>query len=72
MFVALVEPGGAGAHDHRHPVTAVAGNGLIHDRLDLRQRRQQELIIARAMQGKAFRDRRQLAVDAAQHRILTL
>ncbi len=72
MLVALVQARGAGAHDHRHPVAAITGNGFIDHRLDLRQRRQQKLIIPRAMQGRAIRDGRQLAIDAAQHRILAL
>ncbi|MNP29603.1 hypothetical protein D3C76_1226370 [compost metagenome] len=51
MLIALVQPGRAGAENHRHAVMADAGNGLVDGRLDLRQRRQQKLVIAGSVGG---------------------
>ena len=67
--VAFMQAGGAGAKHNRDALAAIFRNSVINLRLDLRQRRQQDLIVARAVRSEFFRDNRKLAIHASQDRL---
>jgi hypothetical protein len=52
VLIAFVQPGGAGAQHHRDAVAADAGDGLVDGGLNLRQRGQQQLVIAGTVCGE--------------------
>lgn len=69
MRVAFIQAGGAGAKHNRDALAAIFRGSVINLRLELRQHRQQDLIVARAMRSEFFRDKRKLAIHASQDRL---
>ena len=67
--VAFMQAGGAGAKYNRDALATIFRYSVINLRLELRQRRQQDLIVARAMRSEFFRDKRKLAIHASQDRL---
>ena len=67
VLIAFIQPGGAGPQHHGHAVTTDAGDGLVNGGLNLRQRGQQQLVIAGTVCGEGVRDVRNLAFHAAQN-----
>lgn len=65
MGITLVEAGGAGAEHHGDAIAAILRDGFIHPGLDLRERGQQQLIVARTVSGKVIGDGGQFAVNTA-------
>jgi hypothetical protein len=52
VLIAFIQPGGAGPEHHGHAVAADAGDGLVDGGLNLRQRGQQQLVIAGTVCGE--------------------
>ena len=67
VLITLVQSGGAGAQHHRHAVAPHARNGRIDGGPDLRQRRQQQLVVATSMRRKRPGDRGKITLYPAQH-----
>ena len=67
VLIAFIQPGGAGSQHHGHTVATDAGDSLVDGWLNLRQRGQQQLVIAGAVCGEGVRDGWQFAFNAAQN-----
>ena len=68
-LLGLADARGTGAHDHRYPPGAIARDGLVHCRLDLRQGQLQQGIVAAAQGQRPLLQRGQRMVDFTEHQL---